>query len=603
MEKREYIKEDEQYSIYLWILHISNSNILKMLYGFAAPIKGALPNNEWFSPRIKKNKEIEAIIIRLSCYIKGKKLRSFVDMLMMGESLGNISSGLGINNIPKNYKEMILAKEHCSRRPPVFLETRYSISYYRQTLEPIASFADYPMICESLYNIDKKGLFQINGLVESLELMSTIKNVLIKELSLKIPGPDAERLGNFEIFSFPFEGNDDSSPIKIETIKEGTEHLKIRTVKVTIKSNKFKGSIYLRCRLRNGNVIVGDHLKLIHNANAMQDILFHAQENYSDIEVSVWDADTDSPKPITLLYEHRVPLIRTTHLTMELKGLQGELVTHWVKKLSKKSGGGSIHNQFERISRSFSEVGGHEDDPWVSAARTITTLFNENFPGKSDAHFFSKGWQDEDRFVKWLQGIVGKNSTYRVVLIDPYFDDEAVTKFIAIANYNDVAYEVVTDVGFRDGIVGQIVETCKECKLIMPHDVKIYGLRRFGSGTAQIFHDRFLILFGESQLPVIYMISNSISGVSKKFPSVVVPVPPDVAIEIEEYYLKLVNGKLGCEMPEVVVELLWPLEAEKTDCACKEECFSGFEDLIEVFLESGSAFLNQKNEEGIPQIS
>jgi hypothetical protein len=198
-------------------------------------------------------------------------------------------------------------------------------------------------------------------------------------------------------------------------------------------------------------------------------------------------------------------------------------------------------------------------------------LFNENFPGKSDAYFFSKGWQDEDRFVKWLQGIVGKNSTYRVVLIDPYFDDEAVTKFIAMANYNDVAYEVITDVGFRDGAAEQIIETCKECKLIMPHDVKIYGLRRSGSGVAQIFHDRFLILFGESHLPVVYMISNSISGVSKKFPSVVVPVPPDVAIEIEEYYLKLVNGGTGTEMPEVVVELLWPLEAEKMDCACKEE--------------------------------
>lgn len=594
MEKWQYIKEDKQYSIYLWILNIPNINILKMLYGFAVPIKGSLPNNRWFSAKIEEHKEIEATIIRLSCYIKGKELKSFADMLLMGDSLRNISLGLGINNTPENYSKLALIKEHYRQRPPVFLETSYSASYYRQTLEPIASFADNPMICESLYNIDKIGLFQVNGLTEPLELMVTIKNVLTKELSLRIPGPDSERLGNFEIFSFPFEENDDFSPIKIETIKEGTEHLTIRTVKVSIKPDKFKGNIYLRCRLRNGNVIVGDHLTLIHNADDAQDILFHSQENCSDIETTVWDADPDPQKPITLLYEHRVPLMRTMHLTMEMKGLQGKLETQWLKKLSRKSGGKSIHNHFERISRSFSEAGGHEDDPWVPAARTNTTLFNENFPDKSDAQFFSKGWQDEDRFVKWLQGIVGKNSTYKVVLIDPYFDDEAVTKFIAMANYNDVAYEVITDVGFRDGASEQIIGTCKECKLIIPHDVRIYGLRRSGSGTVQIFHDRFLILFGESQLPMVYMISNSISGVSKKFPSVVVPVPPDVAIEIEEYYRKLVHGGTEDEMPEVVVEPLWPLEADEMDCACKKEFkdrvkdFPGFEDLME---------------EGAPQIS
>jgi hypothetical protein len=147
---------------------------------------------------------------------------------------------------------------------------------------------------------------------------------------LKIPGPDAERLGNFEIFSFPIEGNGDFSPIKIETIRENTDFLTIRTVKVSIKPDKFKGNIYLRCRLRNGNVIVADHIKLIHNANVAQDILFQTQENCSDIETSVWDADADAdlPKPITLLYEHRVPLMRTMHLTMEMKGFQGKLETH-----------------------------------------------------------------------------------------------------------------------------------------------------------------------------------------------------------------------------------------------------------------------------------
>lgn len=608
MERWQHIREDIQYAVYLWILHLSDCNILKMIYGLASPIGGEFPRNRWFISTVDQNQDIQADIIRLNCYITGKELKAFADMLFMGKSLDNISKGLGIESIREDYKDLALIKEHYRQRPAIFLETRETISYYNKISSPIASFADNSMICESIVDIDKENLFQKDERINLL-LMGMVKNALIKEMSMQIPGPDAERLGNFEIFSFPHQGKDDTSPIKIEVIKEGEKHLKVRIVKISIKPDKFEGNIYLRCRLRNGNVVIGDHVKLIQNDKTTQDTLFYIEESCSGIEVTVWDADADPKKPIALLYEQRVSIMRTMHLTTEIMGLQGRLETQWTKRLAVRSNGTSIHNEFERNSRSYSEVGGYKDDPWVPAARAITKLFNEKFPDKSNAQFFSKGWQDEDRFVRWLQGIVGRDKIHRVVLIDPYFDDEAVSKFIALANYNDVFYEVITDVGFRGGATEQIVETCKECKLIMPHDVKIYGLSRAGSGTDQIFHDRILILFGASQLPTVYMLSNSISGVAKNFPSVVVPVPSDVAIQITEYYLAMISGITDNNLPKVNVELLWPLEAEKTTDVRKEDykdgikVFPGFDYLIEALSESGSVLQNQKNEDNELQIN
>lgn len=607
MEKWQYIREDLQYAIYLWIVHLHENNTLRMLYGFANPIEGQLPNNKWFNSTIESNKEIKTDIIRLSCFVNGKKLRIFADMLLNGDSLADISSKLDIGNIPESYKYLALIKKDYMKRPPLFLETKGSAAYLGHMARPIASLADNPMICEAIVDIVKEKLFETNGDIDQHKLMGMAKDALVSDLPLEIPGPDAERLGNFEVFSFPYESNMDSSPIKTKVIKEDEDNLKVRTVEVSIIPDKFKGNVFLRCRLRNGNVIIGDQVRLVQNASTAQRVLFHIHENCSDIETSVWDANEDQKKIISLLYEHRVPLMRTMHLTMGIKGMQGMLETQWTKKISNSNKGKSINNKFERVSRIYSEVGEYKDDPWVPAGRNIIKLFNDNFPGKSSASFFSKGWQDEDRFVKWLQEVTGTYRTHRVVLIDPYFDDEAISKFLALANYSDIAYEVITDVGFREKAAKQITEACIEMKYVIPNNIEIYGLTRVGGGTDQIFHDRFLVLFGESQLPNVYMLSNSISGVAKNFPSVVVPVPSDVACEIVEYYLELTKGSGVHDIPEVKADLLWPLE--KKDSTHKEllrdesKVFPGFEELVDAISNSGTIPLDQNNENDKLQIA
>ncbi len=40
--------------------------------------------------------------------------------------------------------------------------------------------------------------------------MEFAKNTLVSELPLEIPGPDAERLGNFKLFSFAYESNNNT---------------------------------------------------------------------------------------------------------------------------------------------------------------------------------------------------------------------------------------------------------------------------------------------------------------------------------------------------------------------------------------------------------
>lgn len=594
-EKWKYVRDNQQYSINIWILNgLSSPGNPKVLYGCAVPVEGKIPLRRWFSSRVDSEKKLDLTIEKLSCFISGGDTTNFIDMLEKSKTFQEISINLSLNNPQKYFDKLLLLADDYRYRPPVFLEKRESSMYYRDGVRPMSTLGANPCICESLTNINKFKLLEIDDEKSGKELLTFIRKVLTKELPLEIPGPDSQRIGDFEIFNFAYESSNDVAPLESSIIK-GDENgqLKGDAVEISIKPNSFKGKVYLRCRTRNGNVIIGDQLRLIENGNINQKVIFRISENCSEIEVSVWDAEVGvSEQPITLLYEHRVPLMRTMNMTMQLGGTQGKLETQWTKKMSNKSGNKSINNEFRRVSRSYSQTGGFEKDPWVPASRDMMDFIKMNFPQKSNASFFEKGWQDENRFVIWLQEVVGKYKTHRVILIDPYFDAEAVSKFLGLANYNDLTYEVITDIGLEESKGSEITEACIKLKSILPDSANIYGLTRVNGGSEQIFHDRFLILFGEGQTQSVYMLSNSISGVAKKFPSVVIPVPNDVGNELVEYYLQLISGKGKYDIPEVNVVTLWPVELtnkddEQDNQKDKNTQFPGFQYLKAILFENG----------------
>src|SRR5699024_1360290 len=112
------------------------------------------------------------------------------------------------------------------------------------------------------------------------EFLTFICSVLTRELPLEIPGPDSQRLGNFEIFNFAYESSMDVAPLKSSIIKDNEDGLvRFKAVEINLKRNRFKGKIYLRCRTRNGNVIIGDQLRLIENGDISQKIIFSILEN------------------------------------------------------------------------------------------------------------------------------------------------------------------------------------------------------------------------------------------------------------------------------------------------------------------------------------
>lgn len=591
--KWKYIRDNQQYSINIWILNSLSPSNPKMLYGCVVPIEGQVPLKSWSRYKVDSQKKEDLTIEKLSCFITGEDTKKFINMLEKSRTFKEISINLCLQNPQKYFDHLLLLADDYRYRPPVFLETREATMYYKDGVRPISTLAVNPCICESLTNVNKFKLLETGDETSGKELLTFICSVLTRELPLEIPGPDSQRLGNFEIFNFAYESSMDVAPLKSSIIKDNEDGLvRFKAVEINLKRNRFKGKIYLRCRTRNGNVIIGDQLRLIENGDISQNIIFSILENCSEIEVSVWDAEDAIEQPITLLYEDRIPLMRTMDLSLELVDIKGKLKTNWTNKISNKSGNNSINNEFRRGSRTYFKAGDFENDLWVPASREMMDFVNMIFPEKSNSAFFEKGWQDENRFVKWLQEVVGKHKIHEVILVDPYFDAEAVSKFLGLAINDDLTYKVITDIGLEESKRNEITEACVKIKAILPRSVNIYGLTRAKKGNKQIFHDRFIILCGKTQNPIVYMLSNSISGVAKKFPSVIIPVPDDLGIELVEYYLQLIGNKGKYDVPQINMTALWPIEIPNSDKKegdnQKEEkkLFPGFQHLKSILFDN-----------------
>lgn len=159
--KWKYVRDNQQYSINIWILNgLSSPGNPKMLYGCAVPIEGQVPLKRWFSSRVDSQKKIDLTIEKLSCFITGEDTKNFVDMLEKSRTFEEISINLGLNN-PQNYfDKLLLLADDYRYRPPVFLETREATMYFRDGLRPVSTLAANPCICESLTNINKFKLLE-----------------------------------------------------------------------------------------------------------------------------------------------------------------------------------------------------------------------------------------------------------------------------------------------------------------------------------------------------------------------------------------------------------------------------------------------------------
>ena len=242
-----HVQDDKYYALYLWIMDLKSEIDPKqiLLYGVSIPETTQRNSQEIDKWDLEKLNTIEiedfsspVITYRAHCFIKGDKLKRLSYMLFdvdENQSILKISSELNISDTEKLdgiTAFMIENKDLYRKRPPVFLESNGIINPTIDDLQPINSLCQIPMYSESYCLIDKELFFSICTKDEEKIIMADyIKRVLSEELPFTIPGPDAERIGNFEILSHPYFDSIECDPIQLEI----TDKEKLNIVEVTFE--------------------------------------------------------------------------------------------------------------------------------------------------------------------------------------------------------------------------------------------------------------------------------------------------------------------------------------------------------------------------------
>jgi hypothetical protein len=427
-----------------------------------------------------------------------------------------------------------------------------------------------PSFCASLVRLGKTDLFLAETRVPfpaADELARSALRYLDAETGLAFAGSDAVRLGNIEWFSLPTTDAYENEYVTVN-VRTHTEGRFIRGTHVEVNvqpGGLAQGArILVRCRQFLTNDVTSDECRegLVGGAT----ISFPVPQDISRWLVTIWTIDQSGVSHIW--FEDEAVLIQEIVLHFGLMGLSGRLDSDWTTALGKKRRPLAERideiRRLSQVSYETSSVGGSRD-PWDLAEREVDRLAARLFPEKSTARFFQRGWADEGRvsFIEWFVHLSAEPGTTEIVIVDPFFDVDGVVDVLARARATQTRYIVLTntqvpskddspmvasDESASEPLRGvRIRKACERLRPVLSRiNFEIRDLRRRRESRDQLFHDRYLLAFGnehgEREVLKGFHFSNSIQGATRHSPLLITPIPNDILGEVASYVGSLVEA-------------------------------------------------------------
>jgi hypothetical protein len=563
---------NEPCTLYLWLLERKQSKNYRdyqFLFGWVLPrLTGTVGQWGSFNSLSKwKSAPYEFRIHRLTFRHNGRAIVDLVKRLCQGTTLGDACGQMNLPqpNAPLNQFRLGLSPDQIAQsfrvRPVIFLETSFStLPIFDQLKPPTSPIEGTPAFMGSLYRCNKLNPFcQINGepLPQVDELVRLCLNHLGDETGLDFRNADSQRLGNLEWLCFPAANQHEQPQLSIDT-DDTPNRVAVRISPGVLPTS----SALIRCRGKNGGVVVLDQCQLVQGADSAEvSASFEAKEHISSVTVTIWIQAPDSTS-WEIWYEHTSPTHWQVNLSLGLAGPRIVLPSDWLEKYAH-----SLREQVEQ-SQTFHQVnyeqvqlGKTDTEPWIVAAKQIREFSRKLFPPCSDGEFFPRGWANDETgrfsFFKWLQQLTNDSTASKVLLIDPYFDSAGILELIARASAVQAEYVVLTttqiksdddvlETGERLQSIDQSSEpqrairlktACNQLQVLLENlKFRLLDVRSTEGGKNQIFHDRYILVFDQKgDVKTGYHLSNSIQGATKSYPLLITPIPADVLPLVENY--------------------------------------------------------------------
>ncbi|NQX80943.1 MAG: hypothetical protein HRT66_02965 [Flavobacteriaceae bacterium] len=513
--------------------------------------------------RLLKTEHLEYSINKLNIFHTSDTIIKIINHLLSGGSLIDAATlvGLNVDSIKFDVKLQI---DNIAIRPVIFNETNGLISRNPYSKNVFTSpYKEVPSFTLSINNLYKEGILKAdNG-----DFYDNWENCLLKTLdylqedtTMPFKTASCARFGNIELINTKCSDQFEVHDVWHECIKEEVKvdyktESSCRKVKVTIKPNihTCNRNILINCFLLNGEQVTLDECKnIFHNDNAIISTEFESEEPIGKVSVNIWVEENGN---FQIWYKNSAVLIREMYTNMGVVGLNGIVKSPWLDTIKNSNAKTKTQvteaQKISKASYNTMSTGGYKLDPWVKSDRNFASLINQLLPEKSDAEFFSKGWDVDDdshgaiSFLEWFKRITDK--AQKVVIQDPFYDTLGL-EFLARTTNAATEFSILTctQIKSTDDNESGSEESSEPNRamriktfitsnpsLLGELKLNVYDVRSSGGGDKNIIHDRYLLIFEDDTLKKGFHLSNSIQGATKNHPLLITPIPKDILVKVD----------------------------------------------------------------------
>ncbi len=401
-------------------------------------------------------------------------------------------------------------------------------------------------------------------LADDRDRWTLVINALESDLGIAFRDKDAYRIGCFDVATLQ-PWLEDPPPVLIEAIMPDIETRQtagVRQIQICRSDafSKMRQFAHVVC-FRDNNRRLIDRLVVLAPGQHRSELIesSHPVERF---EFSLFSEAGD------LLHRDESIFFGGFQLTMGVQGRRLQIDDELTRKANaqkKKDAfpyGQVTSVTHQRTSTMFAPV----SEQWMRHQSRMSEVCRLCFPSKSKDKWFSRSLDEEIGVLAHFDKLLGGGNICGAVLVDPFFGEDALRRFVLRLSSTDVKVTVITswtstdpDTGVRLGnptlALRKLEALLQNTRQIINPSLKVINLEK---QSEQAFHDRYLLLYPREGDPQVYLLSNSVNGMAANWPFCMSLLADDVRQQAQAYIEGLCRGADITAGVNPTISFMWP---------------------------------------------
>lgn len=133
-----------------------------------------------------------------------------------------------------------------------------------------------------------------------------------------------------------------------------------------------------------------------------------------------------------------------------------------------------------------------------------------------DGKFFQNDTDKTAEFLIWLKNKLDSRDVHRIILIDPYIEEESILKFVRCVGIWELLMKYIQTVMRENRKNAKRIQGIRDIRESLKLVIPPHFLVKTSTHSANVLHDRLLILVGKILNPSVYALTNSLDSMAKK---------------------------------------------------------------------------------------